>query len=200
MKMMEINASQYSVSTWSGGETIEYYLSPAQGIYEVGKFAFRVSSATIELSESTFSLLPGYKRLIMSLDQPLTLRHGGLSGEEIKLVPFETHYFLGEEPTQSIGKCIDFNLIYQESLLGELVAYYQGEQLMILPKQTCVIVALEELCIQCYQGERLLRQCQLKAKNSLVVEELTGSCQFVLTTKSSTTKKPIAIVARIVER
>lgn len=199
MKLTEIKANQYPVSTWSGGETTEYYLSPVHGAYELGKFDFRVSSATIELSESTFSPLPGYKRLIMSLDQPVILRHGSSSGDEIKLAPFDTHYFLGGEQTQSIGKCIDFNLIYQESLLGELVVCHQGEQLTILPKQTCVIVALEELRIQCYQDERLLKHSHLEAQSSLVVEEVTGSCQFVLTAKR-TTKRPIAIVASIFER
>lgn len=197
MKLTNLGPADYRVSTWSGGETRELYLSPTQGVYELGKFDFRLSNATVELAETIFTSLPGYQRLIMSLDNPLKLSHyrNGVN-EVVELQPFKPYYFLGSEQTKSIGMCQDFNLIYQEGLLGELLTCYQNDSVDIDSAKVSLIYAFEEVRVAVYRGNQVVSHSHLKSGCSVVIDEVTESCRLILTAKQST-EKPIAVVASI---
>lgn len=105
-------------TSWSGGITSELYIYPENSFYEERNFGFRISTATVEVDESTFTSLPGFKRHLMPLEGELTLTHEG--HHRVSLNPMERDFFLGEWKTKSEGKCIDFNLITGQSYTGEL--------------------------------------------------------------------------------
>ena len=105
-------------TAWAGGTTSELYIYPEGSFYAERNFGFRISTATVEVDESVFTDLPGFKRHIMTLEGNLTLIHEG--HHKIRLGPYEKDFFLGEWNTKSEGKCKDFNLITGKGYRGEL--------------------------------------------------------------------------------
>ena len=103
---------------WSGGVTSELYIYPENSFYAERNFSFRISTATIEVQESTFTDLAGYRRHIMPLEGRLTLIHEG--HHTVSLNPLEKDFFLGDWQTKSEGKCTDFNLITGDGYDGSL--------------------------------------------------------------------------------
>ncbi|MBP1040809.1 HutD family protein [Vagococcus sp. BWB3-3] len=196
MNLKKLNIENYHVSTWSGGETKQLFLSPVQGSYQVGNFDFRVSSASVKVAETHFTCLPGYERLIMSIDHPLTLCHqSAAGGKKIELTPYTAHHFLGSDQTTSFGKCQDMNLIYRRGLIGKLQACSQNASIRAMSGEFVLVYALEELRVLLNQGTDI-RSSHLKAGSSIVIERVTESCQLTLTAKTRT-EKPIAVVASI---
>lgn len=118
MRLKQFQSSDYRKTVWSGGETTQLLLLPEHAVYEVGQFDCRISSATITVDESTFTVLPGYDRIILSLDNPLALQHNG--GVTVTLTPLAHHHFLGDDTTKSFGKCTDFNVIYKTGFAVEV--------------------------------------------------------------------------------
>ncbi|WP_269151999.1 HutD family protein [Tetragenococcus koreensis] len=92
--MHTINVNNYVVTDWSGGKTMEIFLSPTKSSYQDRTFNYRISSATVEKEHSVFSFLPGYKRIILPLRGPISLVH---KFSKVKLHPFQTYYFKGSE-------------------------------------------------------------------------------------------------------
>jgi len=105
-------------TTWAGGTTSELYIYPENSFYAERNFSFRISTATIEQEESTFSIMTGFKRHLMLLDGELTLAHK--DHHRIKLNPLEQDFFLGEWETKSEGICTDLNLMTAEGYMGKL--------------------------------------------------------------------------------
>ncbi|MGO1470900.1 MAG: HutD family protein, partial [Tissierella sp.] len=113
-----IKKEDYKVSNWSGGKTTEMYIYPEDSDYKKRDFYFRISSASVELSESDFTKLEGVKRWITTLDGDLKLSHDYKSF--INLKPFEIYEFKGDIETHSYGKVQDFNLMLANGAQGEL--------------------------------------------------------------------------------
>lgn len=113
-----IKKEDYKVSNWSGGKTTEMYIYPEDSDYKKRDFYFRISSASVELSESDFTKLEGVDRWITTLDGDLKLSHDYKNF--IKLKPFETYEFKGDIETHSYGKVEDFNLMLANGAKGEL--------------------------------------------------------------------------------
>lgn len=107
--VQKITPEDWKTSLWSGGKTNEIVLFPADGDYSLRRFSWRISSATVDNEESDFTPLPGFSRFISTLDQPITLTHDDSS---FVLYPGAVHFFSGAEFTHSVGKCSDFNLIF----------------------------------------------------------------------------------------
>jgi len=105
-------------TTWAGGTTSELYIYPENSFYAERNFSFRISTATIEHQESTFSTMPSIKRHLMLLGGELTLTHK--DHHRIKLSPLEQDFFLGDWETTSEGICTDFNLMTAEGYVGKL--------------------------------------------------------------------------------
>lgn len=95
--------------TWSGGTFTQYYSIPARADMQADDFIFAISSATVDLEESTFTYYGGCDRVIMSLEKDYVLIHDDT--DVCPLHPFEPHSFTGEEKTCSKGTYRDFNLI-----------------------------------------------------------------------------------------
>ncbi|WP_343342325.1 HutD family protein [Terrisporobacter petrolearius] len=111
-----IKKEELSTSKWSGGRTTELYIYPENELYENRNFKFRISSAKVDLEESTFTKLPNIKRKIMILDGKLKLVHE--NHHEITLEKFDQDTFCGNWNTKSYGKVTDFNLMLNENTDG----------------------------------------------------------------------------------
>ena len=109
MKHKVIHAADVIRKRWSGGISSQYYIYPEGADRSTGENAFIVTSATVELEESTFSDYTGFDRVIMSLTGAYDLIHN--DQESHHLQPFEPHAFTGEEKTVSKGVYTDCNLI-----------------------------------------------------------------------------------------
>ncbi|WP_124058997.1 HutD family protein [Vaginisenegalia massiliensis] len=167
----------YRMSTWSGGTTTEILLDPPQGNYQERDFNFRISTATVDLPESEFSPLEGFKRIIMPLEGQMTLTHTSQNdqAEVVELATFETDYFEGGDLTHSVGKCTDFNLIYKPHYSGTMNALEGGEERSLFAGETYIFYALQDVELnlmpewdQDSQGETL----HLEKGQSLYVTDL----------------------------
>lgn len=148
------NSREYNTSNWSGGTTTELGIGPDGSRYADREFLWRISSATVDLEESTFTALPDYDRIIMTLEGEIDLCHN--DGEWMHLKAFETHSFDGGDDTVSKGKVVDFNLMTRKGAAG-------GEMIPLLfPNDGTVIEINEvlsninsyhEIMIYCYRGQ-----------------------------------------------
>lgn len=115
-----IRASALSTTKWSGGTTTELAIYPESAKYSDRNFLWRVSTATVELDESEFTLLPGIHRKIMVLNGKMLLRHEGHG--EMFMEPYEQKAFMGDWHTRSFGRVADFNLMTAEGCEGHIEA------------------------------------------------------------------------------
>lgn len=115
-EIQTVRREDQSVSAWSGGTTTQLAIWPPDADYKQRNFKWRLSSARVDLEESTFTSLPGIHRLIMILEGQVRLVHEG--HREITLNAFEQDSFEGDWKTTSFGKCVDFNLMTTEGCQG----------------------------------------------------------------------------------
>ena len=113
-----IKQQEQTTSDWSGGTTTQIAIYPKQAVYAERNFTWRISSARVDLEESTFTSLPGIQRLIMVLEGEMKLEH--TDHHSIYLKPFEQDSFSGDWTTKSFGKVRDFNLMLAEGSDGKL--------------------------------------------------------------------------------
>lgn len=111
-----IKKDELSSSKWSGGTTTQLYIYPENELYENRNFTFRISSAKVDLEESTFTKLPNIKRRIMILDGKLKLIHE--NHHSVTLEKFQQDTFYGDWNTKSYGKVTDFNLMLNDNADG----------------------------------------------------------------------------------
>ncbi|MDQ0202351.1 HutD/Ves family protein [Pectinatus haikarae] len=107
------SAKEHQTTSWSGGSTTQLYISPNNSHYEARDFKLRLSSATVDADVSTFTELIGIDRILMSLDNEISLIHN--NRKEIKLKPFTAHFFSGADKTISKGRCTDFNVMLKQN-------------------------------------------------------------------------------------
>lgn len=149
-----ITPKAFTVSQWSGGTTTQIAIFPPDAQYAERDFLWRISSATVNLSESDFTPLPDYKRYLSLLEGRILLTHDG--GSPVTLTPGEIHCFDGGAATKSEGTCVDFNLMLRkgksDGILSCLKIPSAGEYPLIglenLDKETKIQTAV----IYCVQG------------------------------------------------
>ena len=107
--MRKLTTEDYTVSNWSGGTTTQLAIFPPEAKYADRDFLWRVSSATVELEASDFTVLPDYERLIATLKGDIVLTDN--DGAPLRLQPYAVHAFSGADATHSVGRCTDFNLM-----------------------------------------------------------------------------------------
>lgn len=117
-KVKIIKKQGQKVSKWSGGITNQLYIYPENSSYVDRDFKWRISSATVEAEESTFTKLPNIQRQIMVIDGELLLKHK--NHHDKKLNKFEVDSFSGDWSTVSYGKATDFNLMTNKECTGNL--------------------------------------------------------------------------------
>ena len=120
--------NEFLTSEWSGGTTTEIAIYPKNALYSQRNFVWRLSSAKVEVEESTFTSLPDINRIIMILDGELKLEHVGY--HQCTLEPFQQDRFSGSWNTKSYGRVTDFNLMMSEECNGELEPIFikEGEE------------------------------------------------------------------------
>lgn len=124
-----IRNKEQQTTGWSGGTTTEVSIYPADAVYRRHNFLWRLSSARVDVDESTFTTLPGISRVLMVIDGVLALRHEG--HHSVQLQPFEQDRFSGDWQTTSTGKVRDFNLMMSSPCQGQLSAITVEKQITI---------------------------------------------------------------------
>lgn len=119
IRVEKYKTSDYQETSWSGGRTTQLYLFPAQSSYGERNFQFRLSTASMDTEQSTFTSLPSYHRILLSLDQTIVLQDMS-SEEQVTLAPYHIHRFEGEQSIQCVGKAQDFNIIFDDSIQADL--------------------------------------------------------------------------------
>ena len=117
-KAFIIKKKDTKTTAWSGGKTTELFIYPDDSDFKSLNFDFRISTATIEVDESTFTPLPNINRTLVLLDGKLKLEHK--DHHSINLELYESDSFSGSWETKSYGKAIDFNFMSTKNL-NELV-------------------------------------------------------------------------------
>ncbi|MHB1391680.1 MAG: HutD family protein [Clostridia bacterium] len=124
-----ISKEEQSTSTWSGGTTTQLAIYRKDSEYKAQNFKWRLSSACVDIEESTFTRLPGIWRHIMIIDGEMSLEH---EGNHIALLkPYDQDSFSGDWTTKSIGCARDFNLMLSQGCIGELEAIFVCKDLSI---------------------------------------------------------------------
>lgn len=183
----------YRISAWSGGTTTELLIKPEGSRYADRSFAWRLSSATVELEESSFTPLPDYERWIMMLKGEVELSHNNRAW--IHLNEFEPHFFDGGDETVSRGKAVDFNLMLRKGKCGgdmlPLAFEHAKETVWTAQKNCCDCV------FYCYQGTLVVKSDEeehvLEAGESLIVSGGLSGTEWKLS-GAADTKAVIAAV------
>ena len=169
MTLTRLTPEDYITTRWSGGATTELLIRPRGAAYAQRAFLCRISSATVELDESTFTPLPDYDRLIATLEGEIDLIHDG--GDSIHLRPYEVHAFDGADDTHSVGRCRDFNLMLRKGAAeGEMEAFLLQPGSIPLPEDPRggdQLLYCAEGSLSLSDGERF---CSLSAGMSLLTE------------------------------
>lgn len=105
----KLTSTDFKISNWSGGSTKELYIFPETAQYNQRNFNFRLSIATTEKEESTFTSLPNINRFLSILNGQLFIEHENKYSRT--LLPFEIENFDGSWITKAKGKVTDFNLM-----------------------------------------------------------------------------------------
>lgn len=155
MLVTVIPKAEQQTSNWSGGTTTQLYIYPHGSSYVNRDFMFRLSSAEVEIPESTFTKLPGVSRKIMVIDGELKLEHE--EQHTIFLKKFETDSFSGDWNTKSFGIATDFNLMttgnVKGSLQGKIIQENDSVSQLIFDKENFVCFYLVKGIVEITFGE-----------------------------------------------
>lgn len=126
--------SDQNTHTWSGGTTTTLFLSPEEGSAQEQLFDLRISSATVDEEKSNFTPMPGVRRIITPLENPMTLFTP--DGEK-RLETYQIYEFDGGDAIQSQGTGRDFNVMTKGDVKAEALVLGQQEHLSLslVPRQ-----------------------------------------------------------------
>ncbi|HYE12363.1 MAG TPA: HutD family protein [Patescibacteria group bacterium] len=113
-----VKKDQQQTSSWMAGTTTQIAIYPKDSDYTDRNFLWRLSTAVVELEESSFTQLPGFDRHLMVLEGALELVHK--DQYSVILKQYEQDHFKGGWDTVSLGKARDFNLMLKEGVRGRV--------------------------------------------------------------------------------
>jgi len=125
MTIQQFTAADRKPINWASGTSTEIFIHPSNGSFADRNFVFRISTATVEAEESTFTFFEGITRHLMILKGHLELIHEGRYSKH--LAPYDQDVFSGEWNTRSKGKVTDFNLMLKAGATGSL-SHHKIEQ------------------------------------------------------------------------
>lgn len=114
MKIHHFPFSEQAISNWSGGSTRQLVIYPFDASLAELDFIFRISTATVETTTSSFSKFVGFQRILMILEGELKIVHKEHYTK--KLGQYHTDTFDGSWETTAEGKVTDFNVIYSDKI------------------------------------------------------------------------------------
>lgn len=137
MKTSILSPKHFFISQWSGGSSTQLYISPANASYTARNFDLRISTAKVEVEESTFTALPGINRKLMILEGEIIILHEGQYSKQLKA--FDVENFSGDWKTSAIGCCTDFNVMTTSLKQSELYHITMGatNSYQLKPKTKC---------------------------------------------------------------
>ena len=118
MKIRVQKEKDCKVVNWANGTSTELFVYPSDGNFHTRDFTFRISTATVEAEETTFSDFSSLTRILMILEGNIKLIHEGRYTKQ--LAPFDQVTFDGSWPTKSQGKVRDFNVMFKENVEGKV--------------------------------------------------------------------------------
>lgn len=121
-----LKQEQFKVSRWSGGSTTETAIFPENCDYLERDFIWRLSSASVETEESSFTRLPDYDRILMVLEGSVVLAHGQERSAALK--QWQQDSFDGAVKTKCFGVMTDYNLIYRKGCDADLRLMEAGNE------------------------------------------------------------------------
>ncbi|MHB8259818.1 MAG: HutD/Ves family protein [Bacteroidia bacterium] len=154
---MQINLTkkeQLQTNTWQGGTTTQLAIYPKDSLYKNLDFIFRISTATIDVAQSTFTVLPDVARVLMVLDGELVIQHQGHYNKYLN--KFDTDSFSGDWETTSKGKATDFNVMTR----GRTKSAVKGFSLAEKEKKELILDG-DTVAVYVYAGEVLIEQASV---------------------------------------
>jgi len=169
-----IKASSFKPSPWNGGSTTELFIYPMTSKYATRNFSFRLSTATVNIENSTFTSLPGITRTLMVLDGEMSLTHK--DHHTAKLGRFDSDNFKGDWNTFSKGKCSDFNLMTMGNTQGTVESLHVNKE-----KQVDFSFSdnIQHLVIYVYSGQIKIKNETIETDNLVIFENPTKSIEFI---------------------
>ena len=169
-----IKAGSFTNSPWNGGSTTELFIYPIPSKYATRNFNFRLSTATVNVEESTFTSLPGITRTLMVLDGEMTLTHK--AHHTAKLGRFDSDNFKGDWNTSSRGKCSDFNLMTTGNTQGTVESLHMNKG-----KQVGVSFSdnIQHLVIYVHSGQIKIENETIETGDLVVFETPTKSIEII---------------------
>ena len=136
MSIQQFTPDSRTTINWASGTSTEIFIFPSNGSFADRNFQFRISTATVEAEESTFTFFEGITRHLMILKGELELIHEGRYTKHLK--PYDQDTFSGEWSTRSKGKVTDFNLMLKDGATGSLTHHSieSGNGRVFAPKST----------------------------------------------------------------
>jgi environmental stress-induced protein Ves len=164
MNFQIIKPLSYKKSHWSGGTTTELYIYPTGSSLQKLDFQCRISTATVEIEESDFTVFPGVNRIILPLHGEMTLNHD--NENPIHLKTFAQDSFSGSSLTKCIGKVTDFNLMTKGNTKGtvEVIELQPGEHHHSSKKHTV---------IYCYSGQLIIESQYVNTHETLLLNSVS---------------------------
>lgn len=137
MKTTILSPKHFITTQWSGGSTTQLYIFPENASYAERNFELRISTAKVEVKESTFTPLPNIHRKLMILEGEITIAHEGQHSKHLK--PFDVDTFSGDWKTSAKGICTDFNVMTTGEQKSELyyVTMEANSSYSLKPKENC---------------------------------------------------------------
>lgn len=142
-----IPSEEFKTTVWSGGTTTELAIGLEGSSYAERRFAYRISSAEVELESSVFTRLEGVTRFLTPLCRGFSLR---INGEEKELPRGEVLKFSGEDDVFCRGSGRDLNLMLKGAegnmkyVCGGFSVYDCSAAFLYCPERTAVSSAGEE--------------------------------------------------------
>ena len=118
MKIRIQKEKDCKVVNWANGTSTELFVFPTDGNFQTRNFTFRISTATVEAEETTFSDFSSLTRILMILEGNINLIHEDRYSKQ--LAPFDQDTFDGSWSTKSQGKVRDFNVMFKENVEGKI--------------------------------------------------------------------------------
>lgn len=146
---------QLQTNTWQGGTTTQLAIYPKDSLYKNLDFIFRISTATIDIAQSTFSVLPNVARVLMVLAGELAIQHKGHYTKHLN--KFDIDSFSGDWETTSMGKATDFNVMTK----GRARAAVKGFSLAEKENKELILDG-NTMAVYVYSGEVLIEQSSVK--------------------------------------
>lgn len=118
MKTQIVKKENQTTANWAGGTTTELFIYPENTSFVNRDFDFRISTATVEVEASTFTIFNNLNRILMILEGELEINHTDRYTKVLKKLDIDE--FHGEWPTTAKGKVTDFNLIFTDNIEGNV--------------------------------------------------------------------------------